>query len=112
MYEFLSTVPVWAWIIGGLITFLLLALVIGDDVDVIDPETWLPELDNTDIITCSVPGQKTIVFNPEHYQYYSVDSYEGFVEIQLINWNLCYVPSMYTTVIDQSFRSVSEKKAV
>lgn len=39
MYEFLSTVPVWAWVIGGLVVFLLLALVIGDDVDVIDPET-------------------------------------------------------------------------
>ena len=107
---------VWSeWVLIVLAILTLWIAIFGEDEPTVDKNGLpIPEpiTDNTDIITCSVPGQKTIVFNPKQYQYYSIDSYSDFVEIQLVNWNLCYVPFVYTTIIDQSFNSVSEKKAV
>ncbi len=125
MFESLPTLPVYAWVLLAIVAIIIaiiaiVAIIIAiiafwKEVE-IDPATGLPieepDTDNTDIITCSVPGQKPIVFNPEQHKSYSVDSYDWFVEIELVNWNLCYVPFVYTTIIDQSFNSVSEKKAV
>ena len=115
MFESLPTLPVYAWVLLAIVAIIIAIITFWKEVE-IDPVTGLPieepDTDNTDIITCSVPGQKTIVFNPKQYQYYSIDSYSDFVEIHLVNWNLCYVPFVYTTIIDQSFNSVSEKKAV
>ena len=120
MLETLSNIPVWGWILVGVAIFIMAVIIFGDDTDQFDPVTWLPleqeELEEdsgmTDIITCSVPGQKQMAFTPKQYQSYSIDSYDWFVELQLINGKICYLPSMYTTVIDQSFQSVSEKAPV
>lgn len=88
MFESLSTLPVYAWVLLIIVAFIIGIIAFSKEVE-IDPATGLPieepETDNTDIITCSVPGQKTIVFNPKQYQYYSIDSYSDFVEIQLVN---------------------------
>ena len=115
MFESLSTLPVYAWVLLVIVAFIIGIIAFSEEVE-IDPATGLPieeqETDNTDIITCSVPGQKQIVLNPKQYQSYSIDSYDWFIEIQLTNGNICYVPSMYTTIIDRSFQSISEKAPV
>lgn len=115
MFETLSTLPGWAWILLIVVALIIWVIAFSEDEITLDANgipLLEPETDMTDIITCSVPGQKQVVFNPTQYKYYSIDSYDWFVEVQLLNGDVCYIPSMYTTIIDQSFRSVSEKAAV
>lgn len=115
MFELLLMLSVYVWILLAIVAIIIAIIAFWKEVE-IDPVTGLPieepDTDNTDIITCSVPGQKQVMFTPTQYKYYSIDSYDWFVEVQLLNGDICYVPSMYTTIIDQSFRSVSEKAAV
>lgn len=68
----------------------------------------LEEDNMTDIITCSVPWQEIIVFQPNQYSDYNVDYYDGYVDITMKNWNTCFLPIQYTTVIDKSFKSLPQ----
>lgn len=70
MFESLPTLPVYAWVLLAIVAIIIAIITFWKEVEIY-PVTWLPieepDTDNTDIITCSVPGQKTIVFNPKQY---------------------------------------------
>ncbi len=106
---------VWSEWILILIAILVIWLAIFNEDDDVLLDEWKkqdPTTNMSDIITCSIPWQKTLVFLPSQYKDYDIDWCNGFIQIELINGDTCYIPSTYTTVIDESFNSVSEKTAI
>jgi len=106
--QYIDKMPIWGWILTGIVV-LILGIVSTPNETITSSEDEEDEEDDmTDIITCSVPWQEVIVFHPNQYSDYNVDHYDGYLDITMKNWNTCYLPIQYTTVIDKSFKSLPQ----
>lgn len=106
--QYIDKMPVWGWVLTGIVVLIIGIVSTSNETITSSEDEEDEEDDMTDIITCSVPWQEVIVFQPNQYSDYNVDHYDGYVDITMKNWNTCFLPIQYTTVIDKSFKSLQQ----
>lgn len=116
IFQFLSNLPWFVWLLAGFLCALLIGASIKDE-DIEEFEDFLEkpesEIDtewHTDIITCSVPWQQVIQLLPWEYSDYDFYSYDGYIDITLKNGNTCYLPIGFTTIVDETANKITLTK--